>query len=205
MPAGFTDEVDRAIEAAADPSLRRRRPGIFTWELADDFVGWAGMNRATQGRGGAIDVGPVVGVRHGRCEAIVARLQDRRDNRVTPPTLSVQLGYVMPDREYRAWRFDDPATAPRVAEELVAAVREHGVNWAAEYADLERIYREGLGQYSFEEHRMYREPVLAWLLGRPQEADERLQAWLKALGERDDLAARDYRAVAEAIPKGWAL
>jgi hypothetical protein len=199
MPAGLAKDVDRIIAAAATPPMRVARAGILTWEITDDFIGWAGMNRASEGRGGAVDVSPVVGVRHGECERIVARLGDSRDDGVIPPTLSVQLGYVMPEADYRYWRFDDPALAPRVAEELVGALREHGMPWAEQYADLERIYREGFGRYSIEEHRMDREPVVARLLGRPDEADERLEAWLRSLGERDDLAARAYRSFAEAF------
>jgi hypothetical protein len=74
--------------------------------------------------------------------------------------------------------------------------------WAERYADLERIYRQGLGRYAINEHRMRREPVLARLLRRPDEADERLAAWLEWVGERDDLAARAYRAFAEAFRNG---
>lgn len=74
MGSGLVKDV---IEAVRGPlgslGLRKRAGAVFTMDIEDDVVGWLGLNTATEHHVGAVEVHPVVGVRHQLVERLVAQ------------------------------------------------------------------------------------------------------------------------------------
>jgi hypothetical protein len=116
--------------------------------------------------------------------------------------VSTPLGYVMPDRGYRAWTLDTRSPAAALRErtrELVEAVREHGLPFMRSAADpgaLVRLLDQGTG---VAHQLVFRRPV-AWLLeGDPARARAELDRTVAELGNRKDPAAEQVRRFAAAL------
>jgi hypothetical protein len=74
-----------------------------------------------------IEANPVVGIGHQAVESMVAELLGEKLQGYVPPTLSIPLGYVMPDARHRPWVFTKDTPVKSVTDDLVAAVIKYGV------------------------------------------------------------------------------
>ncbi len=187
-------------EELADLGFKKRAGDIFTRDLGPEVLGWIGLNRATKGRPGVLEINPVVGVRHQPTERLLAELRKEKVHPYVPPTLSVHLGYLMPEREYRPWLFPEGKDSEGQTRRMVQAVSGFGVPFMEENSTLERMVAtiEASG-FGVPEQNHYRLPVMYYLLERRGTAEEYIAKRLSDLGERDDLAARQYRCFAEAL------
>lgn len=188
------DVIKSVTPLLAELNFRKRAGQIFTAEIADDVLGWLGLNRATQDRpAGEVEINPVVGVRHQGVERIVAECRGERFHAYQPPTVSTPLGYLLPESRYRAWVFSSDQSAEGVVQEMVRAIEQYGVSFMSSAVALPELCRrldEGMG---FEHQVMYRRPV-AWLLaGDPQQASSILDETLAKLADRSDVAAEEFR------------
>src|ERR1700690_3262959 len=75
--------------------FERRKSGIFTIKMSADAIGWIGLNTATRGQKGFLEINPVVGVRNQQIERLVAELTGEKFDEITPPTLCGNTGYMM--------------------------------------------------------------------------------------------------------------
>lgn len=187
-------QVGHVVEAVRAPlgglGFRKRAGAVFTVSVEDDVLGWLGLNTATKHHADAVEVNPVIGVRHQLVERLVARLTGDKFHAYLPPTVSTPLGYLMPEARYRAWMFS-AGEMTEAASSLVAAVGEFGVSFVASNTSLESLQgrlEEGLGMDT-----EYRLPVVLDLLGLHQEAAEAAETSLRDLGERNDPAAQRLR------------
>ena len=202
MAASVTKErgvAESVTPLLAELGFKKRAGDIFTVELAEDVIGWLGLNRATQGRPpGEVEVNPVVGVRHQEIERIVAELRGEKFHAYQPPTISTPLGYLLPQARYRAWIFVSSG-ASNTAKEMVAAIAEHGLPFmrsVVKLSDLCRCLEEMSG---FEHQLIYRRPT-AWLLaGDMTRASKVLDDSLKAVKDRRDVAATEFKRFAVAL------
>ncbi|MGH3932603.1 MAG: hypothetical protein ACRDTF_21815 [Pseudonocardiaceae bacterium] len=189
------DDVIKSITPLlAECNFRKRAGQIFTAEIADEVLGWLGLNRASRHRpAGEVEINPVVGVRHQGVERIVAECRGERFHAYQPPTVSTPLGYLLPENSYQAWVFGSDQSTEGVAQEMVRTIEQYGVSFMRSAAALPELCRrldEGMG---FEHQVMYRRPV-AWLLvGDPQRARNILDKALAELADRSDVAAEEFR------------
>ena len=177
----------------------RRREDLFTMPLGDDFMGWLGLPRATQGRArGQLAVLPIAGIRSQQVERLVAELAGRKYHAYTPPTVSSPLGHVPPSNQYLSWEFGVEGFEAAAAD-LVSKVVELALPFYASGADLPglcRLLDAGVGH----PHQIaYSRPV-AWMLrGERDHALHLIEDSVEALGARSDLAAEALRGFAEAF------
>lgn len=188
------DAIKSITPLLAEFNFRKRAGQIFTAEIADDALGWLGLNQASRHRpAGEVEINPVVGMRHQGVERIVAECRGERFHAYQPPTVSTPLGYLLPESGYRAWMFGNDRSAEGVAQELVRTIAQYGVPFMHSTAALPELCHrldEGMG---FEHQVMYRRPV-AWLLvGDPRRAENILDETLAELADRSDVAAEEFR------------
>jgi ABC-type branched-subunit amino acid transport system ATPase component len=63
--SGLVAEAGEAWRAALGSAGFRKRSGdVYTRQVAEDVLGWLGLNRAVNRGDGLLEVNPVVGVRH---------------------------------------------------------------------------------------------------------------------------------------------
>lgn len=180
--------------------FKKRTGDVFTHDLSQEVLGWIGLNRATQGRPRVLEINPVVGLRHQPAERFVAELRGEKFHPYLPPTLSVHLGYLMPEREYRPWLFPEAEDPEPRAVRMVQAVSEFGVPFMEENSSLERIVSTiEMSGFGIPEQHHFRLPVMYHLLWRMRSTEEYIAKRLSELGTRDDLAAQHYRCFGEAL------
>jgi hypothetical protein len=193
--SGLVAEASEAWQAAlALAGFRKRGGDVYTRQVARDVLGWLGLNRAVNRGDGLLEVNPVVGVRHQELERVVANLLGQRFHEYTPPTVSVHLGYVMPEGRYRPWIFGGDVPVRDVAAEMVDAIVAYGARFMDDRASLEAIVESmSDSRAGIAEQLALRRPVGYLLLGEPGRAREAVRASLDRLGDREDLAAERFR------------
>lgn len=114
-----------AAEQLARIDFQKRKADIFTVAVNEEIVGWLGLNTAPY-RGGVLQINPVVGVRHQKLESRVAELLEQKPHKYVPASISTNLGYLMPERKYAAWSFQEDANCEAPVAEMVAAIEKFG-------------------------------------------------------------------------------
>ena len=189
--------VESVREPLAELGFKKRAGAIFTSDLGDDVLGWLGLNTASEHVIG-VEVAPVVGVRHGAVERLVAELRGDPYHPYRPPTIRTQLGYLTTERRYRAWPFDGPSNEAS-ALDLVATLLAVGLPFFRTNASLEKLclrLDEGLSS----DHALpYRRAAAWWLVGDRERARSLVDEALAALGAERSLAADDFRRFAGAF------
>jgi len=185
--------------------FQKRAGSIFTREVAEDVLGWLGLNRASRhSPAGEFEVNPVVGIRHQGVERVVAELRGEMFHAYQPPTVSSPLGYLMPGARYRAWMVSVDAPDASV-EDLTAAVTEYALPFIESGSTLRALcglMDDGLG---LEHQLVYRRPV-AWVLaGDRDRAAGLVEAAETDLGDRDDAAAVELRSFVAAFRSRFLL
>jgi hypothetical protein len=190
--------LTKIVPLLAALGFRKRAGQILTIDIADDVLGWLGLNRATQGHTkGHFSINPVVGVRHGAVERVVAECRGEKFHEYIPATISTSLGYLLPEAQYRSWDFGGETTDV-VAADLANNVATYGLLFMRETASLSALCQAFEERRGLHEHQLtYRRPV-AWLLaGSRARARQIVDESLAKLGHRTDPAADEYRRFAD--------
>lgn len=192
----------KKIEGSLMPLLgakgfKKRSGEVFTVELVEGFVGWLGLNRAKHPRG--LELNPVVGVRCQELEDLLSKLLRERPHRYVPPTLSISLGYLMPEQQYRCWVLQEDTVISSVAD-MVAAIVRYGVPFMESACNLRKI-GELLEspRFSSAENAMYRRPLTKWLMGDREGALEVCASAARQIDERLELAAEHFKQFARSL------
>src|SRR5712692_3195313 len=186
---------DRVVLAATEQlkqiGFKKRAGEIYTYEPTKDFLGWLGLNTARRGR--AFEVNPVVGIRNQELEKRLADLLCTKVHSYIPPTISISLGYLMPEKHYQAWLFEKERDLAGIAG-LVDAVATYAVpfiNSSASIGQIKQLLESN--KYGHKEHIMYRLPLVRLMLDDRNGALELCRRYLTDLNDRVDLAAESYR------------
>jgi hypothetical protein len=193
----FMKDALRLLESSLGSlGFERRKPGILTRPMGEDSLGWIGLNKATRGQKGLLEINPVVGVRNQPIEKLVAEMVGEPFDEVVPATLAGNVGYLTPSNKYRVYTFSLDAPLETVASELVQDVRQHGLPFINGHVQMDAVV-EGLRTRRFAIQFMadYRVPAGLYLLGRTEEAEAYLKSKSTETGTRNDATLR-YQAFA---------
>lgn len=181
--------------------LRHRRAGLYTLDVQPGFVGWLGLNHATDRIDGqrVVTVYPMVGVRSEQIERLVAELTGEKFRPYTPPTVACNIGFLMPRGLNTHWYFyeDEPLKEPATA--LTAAVKQYGLPYMRNGATLESVWDEQVAGQGYRESLQRRLPVTALILGRGDEARRLVERFVAERQGRWDPEAEHYREFAQAF------
>jgi hypothetical protein len=200
------DDVSRAVAALLTQlGFVKRTEDIYTKSLRGDVLGWIGLNRAVARGDGRLEINPVVGVRHQRVERLVADLADRKYHQYIPPTASLHLGYLMPDRRYIPWLFTGDTNVASTARLMIEAVTLFGVPFMVRNSALPELADTlKSGTVGTPDHLAYRLPVVLFLLHDIAGAQDVLDRAEAALGDRQDAAALALRSYASRMRGSFA-
>lgn len=178
----------------------KRTEEIFTLPVAEDVLGWLGLPRVIDSRAKRLCVALTVGVRHQTIEGVISSLLQERRHPYIPPTVSTNIGYIMPDDRYKQWCVHDGDDVSPVVRDLVDSVHEFALPFMHHNAQLTQLcssmhnVRIGIpGQMA------YRLPVCCVLLGKPGDAKLAVDTQLAALRGGANPAADRYRKFASAL------
>jgi len=199
MKAGTVSIVKTVFELLtsrlAELGFKKRKAGIFTLDLTEDAIGWIGLNTATGGLGGSVELNPIVGLRNQRVERLVADLNQEPFHEFVPATVSVGVGYLSPLRQYAVFLFSKSGGHDQVAARLVQAIQDYGLPFIRRATELhslvELMQSPGFG---IAEQLSYRIPAALLILGERVKARDFVEIKLRELESRSDPAALRYRA-----------
>ncbi len=201
----MTGSLDAMLREAVGPllaelSFKKRQGQIYTLEVADDVLGWLGLNLATEHYPrGVVEVNPMVAVRHQGVERLVAELLGENFHPYVPPTVGTPLSYLMPEAYFRTWVLGGPDTAER-ARDMAAAVTRYGLPWMRAGASLQTLCRSLIeGDALLEHEEFYRRPVALLLAGDVAGAAAWLDRLLAEVGDDTDAFSVEFRGFAAAL------
>lgn len=181
----------------AELGFKKRTGPVFTIDVAPGVLGCLGLNQATKHRpAGEVEVGPVVGVRFGEVERVVAECCGEPDQHYLPATVSCPLGYLMPERKFRAWVLGG---GDGVVADMVRAISDYGVPFIRSVVDLGELRRLLTGGWGLAYQLVYTRPVAALLAGEPAQARAMVEEALATMAGRSDAAAVRYRRFAKSF------
>lgn len=203
MRSGLVAEASAEWKKAlASAGFKKRSGEVYTRQVAEDVLGWLGLNKAVNRQDGLLEVNPVVGVRDQALERVVAEMLGEKFHEYAPPTVSVHLGYVMPEDRYRPWLFGGDMSVEGVVGEMVAAILSYGVPFMDGLSSLKAVVDSMSGNRAgIADQLAFRRPVGYLLLGDNVSAREALGSWLERIGDRQDLAAKRFRGFADAFER----
>jgi hypothetical protein len=179
----------------------RKYGSVYLWSIKDGFSGWLGLNTIMGHTHGIVGINPIVGIVSEDIETLVQRFEGSpsRDQR---PTISVSLGYLMPEKRYLEWRFGPLPTHEIEVEvlKLSGAIRCFGIPFVESMASVSVIVKnlEEL-RFTYNESAVYRLPAAYLVMGNRDRAQRYVEQQVAALGERTDQAANDYRQFGRAF------
>jgi hypothetical protein len=174
--------------------FRRGRHGVLLRPIRSGFETFIGLNTATHRGDGLVGINPVMGLRDDEVEHLVTELTGHP----SIVTLTVSLGYLMPERRYIEWTFGAPKQ--ETADELLYCIRTYGCPAMESLASREAVIdafkeRQNRGPTSL--YRQYSLPVAYLLHGDRDSALREIRDELASMSGRTDEAAKLYRLFAQ--------
>jgi hypothetical protein len=175
----------------------KRQAWVFTCPLTNECLGWVGLNRAIKSQKGLLEINPVIGVRYQPLEKLLSDLIGEEFHSYLPPTVSVHLGYLMPQERYTPWLFRTGESDSETMSSMLTAISRFGLKFMHENASLDHLCRTlASSKIGIPEQVNYRLPLAHLLSGQVSKAEHSLQAKLQEMGNRSDAQAEKYRAFA---------
>src|SRR5438477_1410 len=140
-------ELIKSVMGIAQDELTRRgfkeskKESPYTIQLHDDVIGWLGLPRGVNRGDGSLEICVNVGIRHQPLERVVDELRGLKFDPVSPPTLMINVGYLMPEKDALCLEFTPYTDNANLVQQMVWAVMEFGLPWMRSFLTLE-AYRD---------------------------------------------------------------
>ncbi|MEA2786456.1 MAG: hypothetical protein QOF71_2560 [Candidatus Eremiobacteraeota bacterium] len=146
-----------------------------------------------------VEVNLTAGVRSNAIESLLDELLGGRAARYRAPTISVHIGYLMPENTYRPWYVSEEFAGAPIGE-MTSAIRRFALPFMRANSSL-RSLEQGLRDFKLthRERAMYRLPLCLLLQGDIRNAKSLTEEYERSLASRNDAAADAFRAFAEAL------
>jgi hypothetical protein len=154
---------------------------------------------ATHRGDGAVEINPVVGVRSQKVEQLVSELSGRNQRNRFLPTVSTNVGYVMPQQSYYRQLFRSGVDIKIGTGELADVVSTFGVPFMRQNANLEVLSESMERHIGWPDIISYSLPVAYLLLGHAERAEEYVKRRLAKLEETPSPATDQYRQFANRV------
>lgn len=179
-----------------EAGMQRRKGDIFTREAVAGVLGWVGLNKAFRRKEQTLEVNPVIGVRHQQIEELLASLLEEEFHPYVPPTVSISLGYITPERKFSSWLFTTGIDHATVAEHLVGTIIEFGYPFMTTHSTLPAIIKAMEVGTGVPSDLAYRLPIAYSLSGDPEKAETYLINKCAELGNAENAYSLQYRTFA---------
>lgn len=178
----------------------KKKKGVYIKDINDETLGWLGLNRMVRRKGTYIEINPVIGVRNHHIETLTDEICHQIPQKYLYATISIPLGYLMPQHDYLPLEFNSDSEIEPVISEFSQNLREYGFPFFEKHSTLAQM-RHGLENTLFylPLDTEYRLAVCYYLLEEYQRASEYLQHELDKLKNETYEAADDFRAFADGL------
>lgn len=189
--------------ALVNLGFKKRGGGeIYTYELSKNVIGWLGLQRSVHRGDGLLEIVPQIGARNQEVEKMLAEVRGEKFHSYIPPTVGTPIGYLMPENDYITWLFQEGDEKNREkVDDMVSAIMKYGKPFMEANVPLEALISSMIKGYGYPFVHAYRLPIAYFILGDIMKAKKYLAKELKAIGDRKDPAAENYRKFARNFSK----
>ena len=126
------DECDTAL---MDLGIVRPRRGTRYFEVAEDFLGWVGLNQGNHPD--FLRINPFIGIHCVPIMELLERLEGQKYQKGRYATYAIHLGEICPDVDQFIFRADEGIVEE--ARRLAATIFDYGLPWMKEHARFESL------------------------------------------------------------------
>ena len=120
------DVVNVCSLALAREGFTKRQEDYYTIALSEGVLGWVGLDRARRGpRRAVLEIDIGVGIRNQPLEQLVAELKEVEYHDYFPPSIGMNIGYLMPKQIYTPWLFDSQTDIAAAVQQGMADLRKY--------------------------------------------------------------------------------
>lgn len=181
--------------------FRKRRGEVYTVDVTESAQGQIGLNHVLHRRAQVVEINAVVAIRVEQVEELVAKATNSPVHPYDPPTLSIHLGYLMPEEKYLPWTFGREDNIQELADQHVAEVADYALPFIRSNSRLEKVFELlSNGRFADVYSRTYRMPVVAVLLGS-LETNRYIDEGLRTMSELGERSADEYSQFVQRLKK----
>jgi len=134
------DVVNAYSLALAREGFTKREEDYYTITLSEDVLGWVGLDRARRGpRRAVLEIDIGVGLRNQPLEQLVAELKEVEYHDYFPPSIGMNIGYLMPKQIYTPWLFDNQTDIAAAVLQGMADLRKYAFPFMRSNIQLKKL------------------------------------------------------------------
>lgn len=140
-----------------------KKHSLLFYDICEDAIGSIGLGASHFGMATEMALNPVIAVRYLPEVKLVAELAEKEYNPYIAATVASNLGYLMPERRFLNWTFNEDSDHSGTINNLVDEVKEHGIPFIKKHSEIGSILRLLDPEELFFPDREYSIPVLYFL------------------------------------------
>ena len=138
MSSIFKKDVEKGLSAICDKIGFKKKQYYFIKPIDDNAIATLNFGFILHKTKGHIYINVGVGVSHKAIEELYAKLTEL-NKPVFKPTISLQIGYLMPENSYKEWDFIENADNSSVYENLLHCIQTYGFKYQEKWKDLDNL------------------------------------------------------------------
>lgn len=160
--------------------FKKKRLNNYVRIKDGNVVQYIGFTTATHGERHVIYLNPVVGIIYRDVYELMVQLREEinRDIEEHGPMICLPIGYLMPENDFREWKFTIDKDVSEDVDSMARAIIDYGLPYLEELSNVDQvIYGLATSQYSYiGGEKDYILPVLYYLHGNSEQALRTVEA-----------------------------
>lgn len=171
MSRMFRKEIEKGLALMCEKIGFKRNKYSFIKKIDDEVYATLSFGFVSYQLKGHIYVDVSVGVSHTKLNDLHSRLSGySNNNRLISPTLHQQIGYLMPEDEYKEWDFVENMDNSKVYEDLLQCIQTYGFPYQQKLKQFDNIFEAYEKRFSgvLNIHRDKYLPIFYYLKGEKE-------------------------------------
>ena len=167
-------EIEKALDERIKKMGFKKKKFNYFKQINDNVFYTLSFSFLTKYSDGNIGVDVIVGVLNKTIEDLKFKLTGLNNFDLMLPTISTQIGYLMPDKNYKKWNFVEKKDNSDILNDLLNSIQIYGNEYFEKYMDINQIFnlieKGGTGVLNHNRDRCL--PILYYLKGEKQKGLE---------------------------------
>jgi hypothetical protein len=174
MSKQLKKEIEKAIDEHIKKMGFKKKKFMYYKQIKHNVFVTLYFSFLTKYSDGNIEVDVTVGVLNKTIEELKYKLTGLNNLDLMLPTISTQIGYLMPEKNYKKWNFIENMDNTIVLNDLFNSIQTYGYPYFEQYLDIKQIFdlieKGGTGVLNHNRDRCL--PILYYLKGEKQKGIE---------------------------------
>ncbi len=139
MSKEFLKEVEKGMSAICNKIGFKKKQYYFIKPIENNVIATLNFGMAAHKVQGHIYVNVAIGVSHKNIEELYIKLTEK-SNALFQATISMQIGYLMPEDSFKEWDFVESTDNSNVFEDLLNCIQTYGFEYIEKMKDFNNLF-----------------------------------------------------------------